>query len=478
LDVVPGAVDQCVIIPGITMDLSALNALSPVDGRYATTSDPLRAYFSEAALIRERIRVEALWFRQLSDPALRLLPAPPSTAVHDAIARLAEDPGSEAAPEVKAIEKRINHDVKSVEYFVRDALGKAGAPAGALELVHFGCTSEDINNLSYARLMRAAREQVLLPELSALLETLTALARQYPELPMLSRTHGQAASPTTFGKEVANVGARLRRARRRLQNVQILAKWNGAVGNYNAHHSARADIDWIAVSETFIRSQQLQWNAYSTQIEPHDWIAEFCDAVAAVNSILIDWSRDAWGYISLGYLRQRAVEGEVGSSTMPHKINPIDFENAEGNFGLANAMLRFFADKLPISRWQRDLTDSTVLRNLGVALAHSFIGWKALQRGLGRITPDAARMSEDLEGAYETLGEAIQSVLRAAGVPNGYEQLKLFTRGQRIDAASLRTFVATLPLPEAERQRLAALTPSHYVGLAATLARRFTTLEE
>jgi adenylosuccinate lyase len=326
--------------------------------------------------------------------------------------------------------------------------------------------------------MSAAREQLLLPELTQLLQTLSQLARQYADLPMLSRTHGQAASPTTFGKEVANVGARLRRARRRLQQVPILAKWNGAVGNYNAHHSARENIDWIGLSETFIRQQQLQWNAYSTQIEPHDWIAEFCDATAAINSILIDWSRDAWGYISLGYLRQRALAGEVGSSTMPHKVNPIDFENAEGNFGLANAMLRFFADKLPLSRWQRDLTDSTVLRNLGVAMAHSFIGWKALQRGLARISPDPQRMSEDLDEAYETLGEAIQSVLRLAGVPNGYEQLKQFTRGQRIDADSLRTFVATLPLPEGDRQRLAALKPSQYIGLAAHLARRFGTEDE
>jgi len=295
---------------------------------------------------------------------------------------------------------------------------------------------------------------------------------------MLARTHGQPASPTTFGKEVANVGARLRRARRRLQKVEILAKWNGAVGNYNAHHGARETIDWIAVSETFIRSQQLQWNAYTTQIEPHDWIAEYCDAVAAINSILIDWCRDAWGYISLGYLRQRAVAGEVGSSTMPHKVNPIDFENAEGNFGLANAMLRFFADKLPISRWQRDLTDSTVLRNLGVALAHSLIGWKALQRGLARISADEQRMSEDLEQAYETLSEAIQSVLRVAGVPEGYERLKHLTRGQKVDAESLRKFVAALPLPDAERQRLAALKPSQYIGLAAGLARRFAAEQE
>jgi adenylosuccinate lyase len=460
------------------MDLSALNALSPVDGRYAATSEPLRAYFSEAALIRERIRVEALWFRELSDPTLSLLHAPLSAAAEAAISRLADEPAEEAAAQVKAIERRINHDVKSVEYFVRDALSHAGAEDSALELVHFGCTSEDINNLSYARLLRGAREQVLLPEVTTLIQRLTQLARQYADLPMLARTHGQAASPTTFGKEVANVGARLRRARRRLQTVEILAKWNGAVGNYNAHHSARADIDWIAISESFIRSQNLQWNPYSTQIEPHDWIAEYCDAIAAINVILIDWCRDAWGYISLGYLSQRAVEGEVGSSTMPHKINPIDFENAEGNFGLANAMLRFFADKLPVSRWQRDLTDSTVLRNLGVALAHSFLGWKSLQRGLARISPNPQRMAQDLDQAYETLGEAIQSVLRVAGVPDGYEQLKHFTRGHSVDAASLQAFVATLPLPPLDRQRLAALKPQQYIGLAAVLARRFAAQDE
>jgi adenylosuccinate lyase len=460
------------------MDLSALNALSPIDGRYAPTSEPLRPYFSEAALIRERIRVEALWFRCLSDPGLALLRAPLPPAVDAVLTSLAEDPGAQAAAEVKGIEKRINHDVKAVEYFVREALARAGADSGMLELVHFGCTSEDINNLSYARLLQGARERVLLPELTVLLQALTGMARQYADLPMLSRTHGQPASPTTFGKEVANVGARLRRARRRLQRVEILAKWNGAVGNYNAHHSARADIDWIGVSESFIRGQHLQWNAYSTQIEPHDWIGEFCDALAAINSILIDWCRDAWGYISLGYLRQRAVAGEVGSSTMPHKVNPIDFENAEGNFGLANAMLRFFADKLPISRWQRDLTDSTVLRNLGVALAHSLIGWKALQRGLARISADEQRMSEDLEQAYETLSEAIQSVLRVAGVPEGYERLKHLTRGQKVDAESLRKFVAALPLPDAERQRLAALKPSQYIGLAAGLARRFAAEQE
>jgi len=455
------------------MDPSALTALSPVDGRYAAAAEPLRAYFSEAALIRERIRVEALWFRQLSAPSLRLLGGDLPAAVQQRIAALADDPGAGAAAAVKAIDQRINHDVKAVEYFVRDQLAAAGAGSAALELVHFGCTSEDINNLSYARLLRDARATVLLPELDSMVALLRALARTHAELPMLARTHGQSASPTTFGKEMANVGARLARARRRLQAVQILAKWNGAVGNYNAHYSARPDIDWIALSGEFIASQQLGWNAYTTQIEPHDWIGEYCDACAAINVILIDLCRDLWGYISLGYLRQRALPGEVGSSTMPHKVNPIDFENAEGNFGMANAMLRFFADKLPVSRWQRDLTDSTVLRNLGVALAHGLVGCKSLQRGLAKINPDAARMAQDLNAAYETLAEAIQSVLRAAGVADAYELLKGFSRGQSIDAAALRHFVGTLPLPEAERGRLQALTPAHYLGLAAVLARRF-----
>jgi adenylosuccinate lyase len=461
------------MIRGILMEPSALTALSPVDGRYAAAAAPLRDYFSEAALIRERIRIEALWFEQLTVPRLRLLAGTLPAAVLERTAALARDPGANAAGTVKAIEQRINHDVKAVEYFVRDELAAAGASGAALELVHFGCTSEDINNLSYARLLKGARTTVLLPELSSLLALLRALARQHAELPMLARTHGQSASPTTFGKEMANVGARLKRAQRRLEAVEILAKWNGAVGNYNAHHSARPEVDWITLSREFIVSQQLSWNPYSTQIEPHDWIAEYCDACAAVNVILIDLCRDLWGYISLGYLRQRALPGEVGSSTMPHKVNPIDFENAEGNFGMANAMLRFFADKLPISRWQRDLTDSTVLRNLGVALAHSLVGWKALQRGLAKISPDPARMAQDLNGAYETLAEAIQSVLRAAGVANGYELLKDFTRGQNIDAAAMRAFVATLPLPEAERSRLAALAPPQYLGLAANLARRF-----
>jgi adenylosuccinate lyase len=455
------------------MESSGLNALSPVDGRYAVSVEPLREYLSEGALIRERIRIEALWFTWLSTGPASLLAVPAAPAVQARAAALAHDPGPEAAAAVKAIEARINHDVKAVEYFVRDALGAAGASAAALELVHFGCTSEDINNLSYARLLHAVRGGVLVPELHTIGTTLRTLAAAHAELPMLARTHGQSASPTTFGKEMANVGARVARAQRRLEAVTILAKWNGAVGNYNAHQAAAPQLDWLAISEQFIRSQQLEWNPYSTQIEPHDWIAEYCDACAALNVILIDLCRDLWGYISLGYLRQQPRSGEVGSSTMPHKINPIDFENAEGNFGMANAMLRFFADKLPISRWQRDLTDSTVLRNLGVALGHSLIGARALQRGLTRISPDRERMAEDLADAYEVLGEAIQSVLRAAGVPNGYELLKGFTRGQRIDAPALASFVATLPLSDAQRARLQALQPAEYVGLAARLARRF-----
>jgi len=455
------------------MEPSALSALSPVDGRYAAAVAPLREYLSEAALIRERVRVEALWFECLTASPAPLLREPLSAAVRARAAALAQEPGSGAPEAVKAIEQRINHDVKAVEYYVRDELGAAGASPAQLELVHFGCTSEDINNLSYARLVRAARSAVLLPELRAIGAKLRDLAEAHAELPMLARTHGQSASPTTFGKEMANVGARVHRALQRLEAVQILAKWNGAVGNFNAHHGARPDLDWLALSQQFIESQQLSWNAYSTQIEPHDWIGEFCDACAALNVILIDLSRDLWGYISLGYLRQAAVRGEVGSSTMPHKINPIDFENAEGNFGMANAMLRFFADKLPISRWQRDLSDSTVLRNLGVALGHSLIGWRSLQRGLDKLSPDRVRMAEDLEGAYEVIGEAIQSVLRAAGVPNGFELLKDYTRGKRLNAAAMGAFIATLPLSGAERARLQALRPADYVGLAAQLARRF-----
>ena len=452
------------------MDQTRLLAISPVDGRYAAAAEPLRALFGEAGLIRERIRVEALWLLELASAVPQLAGATLPTAVAARAAALARDPGPQAAATVKEIEARIKHDVKAVEYFLRQELSQAGAAPATLELVHFGCTSEDINNLSYARLLHQARAQVLLPELTQIIGALRGFAREHARVAMLSRTHGQSASPTTLGKEYANVAARLQRARARLSAVPILGKWNGAVGNYNAHLAAVPDADWHAISARFVNGQQLTWNAYTTQIEPHDWIGEYADACAAINIILIDLCRDTWGYISLGYLRQRAVAGEVGSSTMPHKINPIDFENAEGNLGVANALWRHFADKLPVSRWQRDLSDSTVLRNVGVAHAHTLIAWRALQAGLGKLSADAERCGRDLGQAWEVLGEAIQTVLRAHGAPDGYELLKNFTRGAAIDESALRAFVATLSLPPDARARLAALRPADYIGLAAELA--------
>ena len=451
--------------------LPALEALSPVDGRYRAATAPLRGLLSEAGLIRERIRIEARWLLHLTQ-ALPLLPGSQlSPAVRERARQLAQEPELGAPLAVKAIEARINHDVKAVEYYVREQLAAAGADDATLELVHFGCTSEDINNLSYARLLQAARA-TLLPVLESRTRELTQLAHRYADTAMPARTHGQAASPTTLGKEMANFAARLTRARRRWASVSILGKWNGAVGNFNAHVVAVPDADWPAVAQAFVTSLALEYNPWTTQIEPHDWIAEYCDAVAAANVICIDLCRDVWGYISLGYLRQRAVAGEVGSSTMPHKVNPIDFENAEGNSGVANALLRHFADKLPVSRWQRDLTDSTVLRNLGVALGHTLIAWNALGRGLAKIEGDAARMAADFANAWEVLAEAVQTVLRAAGVPGGYEMLKDFSRGRPVDASTLAAFIDSLPLGGAEKARLLSLKPADYVGLAGELARR------
>src|SRR5687768_6442959 len=431
------------------MDPAALSALSPIDGRYRKAADGLRAVLSESGLIRERIRIEAAWLLGLAESVPQMLAQPLTDPVRQLAAGLALEPGEEAPAAVKAIEGRINHDVKAVEYFVREKLAQGGATPATLELVHFGCTSEDINNLAYARMLRAART-LLSGELEKVIEKLRGFAHEHAALPMLSRTHGQTASPTTLGKEFANVVARLRRGRARLDKVEILAKWNGAVGNYNAHAAALPQVDWRAVARKFIESQGLAWNEYSTQIEPHDWIAEYCDALAGVDTVLVDFARDVWGYISLGYLRQRAVAGEVGSSTMPHKVNPIDFENAEGNLGLANALLHHFSAKLPISRWQRDLTDSTVLRNVGVALAHSLIAWTALQRGLGKIAADPKVIAADIDAAHEVLVEALQTALRASGVPNGYELLKDFTRGAQVDAAGLAAFIDKLPLPPAD----------------------------
>jgi adenylosuccinate lyase len=448
-----------------------LHALSPLDGRYADKCADLAALFSEAALIRHRVRVEAAWFLQLAKggrfAALAGLPAAVPARV-EMLARGVEEAG---LARVKEIERQTNHDVKAVEYFVREQLAAAGAPAAALEFVHFACTSEDVNNLSYALMLREARSRVLLPAISAVADRLAELAADHAGLAMLSRTHGQPASPTTLGKELANVVARLRRAAESFARVEVLGKFNGAVGNFNAHVAAEPAIDWRRESRQLVTGLGLVPNEHTTQIEPHDWIAEYCDALARADTVLVDFCRDAWGYVSLGYFAQAAVAGEVGSSTMPHKVNPILFENAEGNAGVANALLRHFSEKLPVSRWQRDLTDSTVLRNLGSAFGHALLAWRSALAGLSRIQPDAARIARDLDAHWEVLAEAIQTVLRAHGVEGGYEKLKDFTRGRDVGAAELRAFVATLGLPVEVRRRLQALSPAAYTGLAEALAR-------
>jgi adenylosuccinate lyase len=453
------------------MPLSSLTAISPVDGRYADKCDELRPIFSEYGLIRQRVRVEALWLKALSQESgiveLRSVP-------RDALAlldQIASNVSEDDAAEVKKTEKTTNHDVKAVEYFVKSRLGSSPVWKPLTEFVHFACTSEDINNLSYALMMSEARTKVLLPKVDLLIRRLRDLAHTHAATPMMSRTHGQPATPTTLGKEMANFAHRLQRQRDRLAAVDIAGKFNGAVGNFNAHLAAYPNVDWRKLSQSFIASLGLTPNDYTTQIEPHDWTAEYCDALAGSSAVFIDLCRDVWGYVSLGYFKQRLVAGEVGSSTMPHKVNPIDFENAEGNLGMATALLRFFADKLPISRWQRDLTDSTVLRNLGVAIGHVCIAWRSLERGLDRIDIDGARMLEDLENNWELLAEPIQTVMRRYGVEAAYEQLKELTRGRRVDGPSLRTYIQGLKLPEDAKQRLLALTPATYVGLAAQLAR-------
>jgi adenylosuccinate lyase len=451
---------------------AALLALSPLDGRYAGKVGALRPIFSESGLIRARVQVEVEWLLALAaEPAIVELPALPA----DAVARLralVHDFAIADAARVKEIEATTNHDVKAVEYWIKEKLRDDAGLAGALEFVHFACTSEDINNLSYALMLRQAREQVLLPALDRLGETLRGMAHAHAALPMLSRTHGQTASPTTVGKELANVLARLQRQRRQLAAVEMPGKINGAVGNYNAHVAAYPDVDWPAFAKRFVESLGLDFNPYTTQIEPHDGIAELCDVQRRINTIAIDLCRDIWGYISLGYFKQAVKAGEVGSSTMPHKVNPIDFENAEGNFGIANALLQHFAEKLPISRWQRDLTDSTVLRALGTAFGHALIGFESLARGLGKLSVNPERLAADLDAAWEVLAEPVQTVMRRHGLPNPYEQLKALTRGQGIDAAAMRAFVEGLDLPAEAKARLAAMTPASYTGLAEALAKQ------
>jgi adenylosuccinate lyase len=452
------------------MPHSALTALSPLDGRYAAKVENLRPIFSEYGLMKRRVLVEVRWLLALSDAADIAEVAPFSPAAREALRVIADKFSEDDAARIKAIERTTNHDVKAVEYFIKERIAGNGELAKAAEFVHFACTSEDINNLAYALMLRDARAEVLLPTLDALIAKLRDMAHALAAQPMLSRTHGQTASPTTLGKEIANVVARLLRQRRQIADVELTGKINGAVGNYNAHVAAYPDVDWPALSRRFVESLGLGWNAYTTQIEPHDGIAELGDAIRRANTILIDFARDIWGYISLGYFRQTPKAGEVGSSTMPHKVNPIDFENAEGNLGIANALFAHFSEKLPISRWQRDLTDSTVLRALGTAFGHTEIALEALLRGLGKLNADPVRIAADLDASWEVLAEAVQTVMRRYGLPEPYEQLKALTRGERITREALQAFVGGLALPDDAKRALLALTPATYVGAAAKLA--------
>ncbi len=448
-----------------------LLALSPLDGRYATRVEALRPIFSEFGLMQRRVLVEVRWLIALSAHAGISEVGALSADAHATLLSLAENFSTADAERIKTIERATNHDVKAVEYFIKERIGDNAELATALEFVHFACTSEDINNLAYALMLRDARERVLLPGLDALIDTLRGLAHAHAAQPMLSRTHGQTASPTTLGKEIANVVARIERQRRQIAAVELLGKINGAVGNYNAHAISYPDVDWPACARDFVESLGLVFNAYTTQIEPHDCIAEIGDATRRVNTILIDFARDIWGYISLGYFRQALKEGEVGSSTMPHKVNPIDFENAEGNFGIANALFEHFGAKLPISRWQRDLTDSTVLRTLGTAFGHTQVALDSLAKGIGKLQVDASCIDADLDASWEVLAEAVQTVMRRHGLPNPYEQLKALTRGQGITRESMRAFIDTLDIPADAKHRLRVLTPASYTGLAVSLAR-------
>jgi len=454
------------------MNLSALSAISPLDGRYASRVAPLRPLLSEFGLMHRRVQVEVEWFIALSDAGFAEF-APLSGSARSLLRDLVQQFSEADAQAIKDIEKTTNHDVKAVEYWLKSRFGASPELRAAEEFVHFACTSEDINNCSHALMLKSARAEVILPALDRITAKLTEMAHALAATPMLARTHGQTASPTTVGKEIANVVARLRAARERIADVKLLAKMNGAVGNYNAHLSAWPEFDWEAFSQRVIEQQLgLSFNPYTIQIEPHDYMAELFDAVTRINTILIDWSRDVWGYVSLGYFKQRLKAGEIGSSTMPHKVNPIDFENAEGNFGLANALLTHMSQKLPISRWQRDLTDSTVLRNMGVALGYALLGYDSLAKGMDKLELNEAMLADDLDGAWEVLAEPIQTVMRRYALPNPYERLKELTRGKAITRESIHQFIAGLELPEAEKQRLLLLTPGSYTGKAAELARR------
>ena len=453
------------------MNLTALSAVSPIDGRYGSKTAPLREVFSEFGLIKRRVLVEIRWLQQLAaHPGVEEVPTL-SAEAHRLLEAIIDEFSEVDARRIKDIESTTNHDVKAVEYFLKERLADNGELAAVAEFVHFACTSEDINNLSHALMLRDGVNGVLLPVMVQIVESLAALAVETAAVPMLSRTHGQTASPTTMGKELANVVARLRRQLNLMERIDYLGKINGAVGNYNAHLAAYPEVDWQANAEAFVTSLGLSWNPYTTQIEPHDYMAELFDALARFNTILIDFDRDIWAYISLGYFRQKTVAGEVGSSTMPHKVNPIDFENSEGNLGLANALLDHMAAKLPVSRWQRDLTDSTVLRNMGVGVGYSLIAYQASLKGIGKLELNAERLAEDLDNSWEVLAEPIQTVMRRYGIEKPYEKLKELTRGRAMNEAVMREFVATLDLPDAAREALLALTPAGYVGNAAAQAR-------
>jgi adenylosuccinate lyase len=458
------------------MTLTTITALSPLDGRYAAKLDDLRLLMSEQGYMHRRVQVEMAWFIALSDAGFEEF-KPLSPGARSYLLGLVKNFSATDALAIKDIEKTTNHDVKAVEYWIKSKFEARPELEKASEFVHFACTSEDINNTSHALQLKAARDQVVLPALDAVLAKLREMAHQHAAVPMLSRTHGQTASPTTVGKEVANVVVRLSAARARIASISIKGKMNGAVGNYNAHLSAWPDFDWEEFSRRVVETPAplglgLSFQAYSIQIEPHDYMAELFDAMARANTILVDWSRDVWGYVSLGYFKQRLKAGEIGSSTMPHKVNPIDFENAEGNLGLSNALLRHLSEKLPISRWQRDLTDSTVLRNMGVALGYATLAYKALLIGLNKLELNEEALQADLDSAWEVLAEPIQTVMRRYGVPGAYEKLKEVTRGKSVTAADLHTLIRSLDIPEADRQRLLALSPASYVGMAAKLASR------
>ncbi len=454
------------------MELSALTAISPIDGRYGNKLEELRPIFSEFGLIRHRVTVEVRWLQKLADDKNIEEVTAFSDHANKLLNTIVTDFSEADAQRVKNIESTTNHDVKAVEYFLKEKIEGNAELEAISEFFHFACTSEDINNLSYALMLNEARSQIILPHMDTMIDTLTGMAHEFADQPMLSRTHGQTASPTTLGKELANVVYRMKRQREQLVKVEILGKINGAVGNYNAHLSAYPDLDWEEFAETFVTSLGLDWNPYTIQIEPHDYIAEYFAVVGRFNTILLDFCRDIWAYISIGYFKQKTVAGEIGSSTMPHKVNPIDFENAEGNLGLANAIFEHLSAKLPVSRWQRDLTDSTVLRNLGVGVAHSVIAYTSAMKGINKLEINAQALLDDLDNSWEVLAEPVQTVMRRYGIENPYEKLKELTRGQGIDQKTIATFIQGLEIPDNAKKLLLEMTPANYIGNAVDQAKK------